>query len=66
MIQARKIPPCPPLFAETFVKGGWRLVERQYGARTDLLLKWIEMSGGDELYARRMEHRRSTQLCQAR
>jgi hypothetical protein len=54
----RPIPACPPAFAETFVRGGWREVERQYGARTDLLLKWIEMSGGEDLYARRREHLR--------
>jgi hypothetical protein len=47
------LPPPPPEFAENFIKGGWRLVERLYGARTDLLLKWIELSGGEDLHARR-------------
>ncbi len=58
MIPLRHIPPCPPEFAEQFVEGGWRRVERIYGARTDLLLKWIETSGGDALYAARREHKR--------
>ena len=51
----RHIPAVPPRFAEIFVEGGWRDVERMYGARTDLLLKWIEMSGGADLYRRRRE-----------
>jgi hypothetical protein len=29
-----------------------------YGARDDRLLKWIEMSGGDDLYRARLERRR--------
>ena len=56
---ARHIPPVPPYFADDFVRGGWREVERLYGARTDLLLKWIELSGGEKLYQRRREHMRT-------
>jgi hypothetical protein len=56
MAMLRHIPACPPEFADQFVTGGWRKVERIYNARTDLLLKWIEMSGGAELYRRRKEH----------
>ncbi|GGB14964.1 hypothetical protein GCM10011380_00460 [Sphingomonas metalli] len=41
----KAIPPCPPEFAENLAKGGWELVERLYGGRTDLHLKWIAMSG---------------------
>ncbi len=51
----RLIQPAPPEFAEEFVRGGWRRVERLYGARTDTLLKWIEMCGGQELHKRRAE-----------
>lgn len=51
----RPIPPCPPGFRERFLQDGWRGVERVYGARTDCLLKWIEQSGGDALYAERRE-----------
>lgn len=54
----RIIPPCPPEFSDEFVRGGWRRVERIYGPRTDLLLKWIEQSGGDALYAKRREAKR--------
>jgi hypothetical protein len=39
------IPPAPPGYRANFEKGGWRLVERMYGARTDLHLKWQEMTG---------------------
>jgi hypothetical protein len=57
-VQPRLVPPCPPEFAAEFVRGGWRGVERLYNARTDLLLKWIEMSGGEALYADRRAHLR--------
>jgi len=53
---ARIVPACPPEFAEEFVSGGWRRVERLYNCRTDLLLKWIEMCGGPELDQRRKDH----------
>ena len=45
--------PPPPEFANEFLAGGWRRVERLYGARTDVLRKWIEQCGGDDLFARR-------------
>lgn len=54
----RHIPPVPPGFADRFLADGWRGIERVYGARTDLLLKWIEMSGGEELYQKRRAHMR--------
>ena len=54
--QPRIVPSCPPEFADEFVRGGWRRVERLYNCRTDLLLKWIEMSGGEELQQRRRDH----------
>jgi hypothetical protein len=52
----RQVPSVPPGFVDRFLADGWRGVERVYGCRTDLLLKWIEMSGGAELYQRRREH----------
>ncbi len=45
-IATRVTPPAPPEFKQEFIKGGWRQVERLYGARTDLLLKWMEQVGG--------------------
>jgi hypothetical protein len=45
-IATRVTPPTPPEFKAQFLKGGWRQVERIYGARTDLLLKWIAHVGG--------------------
>jgi hypothetical protein len=54
----KAVPPVPPNFVENFIVGGWRKIERMYGARDDRLLKWIEMSGGDDLYRARLERRR--------
>lgn len=54
------VPPVPPNFARNFVEGGWRKIERLYGARDDRLLKWIELSGGRELYRGRRDHMRGT------
>lgn len=39
------IPPPPPEFAHEFATGGWRRVERLYGARTDMLLAWAAQCG---------------------
>lgn len=44
----RTFPPPPPEFAEQFADGGWRRVERIYGARTSLIRKWIAMTGAGE------------------
>jgi hypothetical protein len=52
--QVRLIGPPPPEFADQFILGGWRQVERVYGARTDVILKWIAVCGGlEDLQARR-------------
>jgi len=52
------VPPVPPNFVANFLTGGWRKIERMYGARDDRLLKWIELSGGDALYAARRSYMR--------
>jgi hypothetical protein len=57
-VLVRAVPACPPEFAEEFILGGWRRVERIYGARTDLLVKWIEMCGGEALESQRRAHMR--------
>lgn len=41
----RIIPPPPPEFAAEFTKGGWERVELLYGARSDLIRKWVAMTG---------------------
>lgn len=41
----RTIPAPPPEFAEQFALGGWERVERIYGARSDLIRKWIALTG---------------------
>lgn len=45
----RTFPQPPPEFAEQFADGGWRRVERIYGARTSLIRKWIAMTGADKV-----------------
>lgn len=47
--------PVPPEFADEFIRGGWRRIEHLFGARDDVHLQWIELSGGDELHRRRRE-----------
>ena len=45
MPKPRTFPAPPPEFKEQFEKGGWELVERLYGSRTDLIRKWIWITG---------------------
>jgi|TARA_R110002012_G_scaffold16958_21_gene64551 hypothetical protein len=45
MGMTRTIPPAPPEFAEQFAIGGWERVEHLYGARSDLIRKWITITG---------------------
>lgn len=54
-----QVRPCPPNFAEVFIREGWRGVEVAFGARTSVNKRWIREAGGDELKARRLEYRRS-------
>lgn len=61
-VQPRHVPPCPPEFEEEFVRGGWRRVEMLYNCRTDLLLRWVEECGGQDLYARRRAYRHGRTL----
>ena len=35
----------PPEFRAEFIRKGWRHVEHIYGARTDLIRKWLYLSG---------------------
>ena len=41
----KTFPPPPPEFKAEFEKGGWERVELLYGARTDVIRKWIEITG---------------------
>lgn len=45
MVVVRTIPAPPPEFPEEFARGGWERVERIYGARSDLVRKWIAITG---------------------
>lgn len=48
----------PEGFRARFIEDGWRGIERYYGARTDLMMKWINACGGiDALKAARRAHR---------
>lgn len=58
MMVARSYEPAPPGFRERFILDGWRGIERYYGARTDVMNRWIEECGGiDVLKAERRAHR---------
>lgn len=41
----RTIPPPPPEFAQVIATGGWEKAELLYGARSDLIRKWIAITG---------------------
>lgn len=56
----RTIPPPPPEFPEQFELGGWERVERIYGARSDLVRKWIALTGATT------RRKRKEGLCQGR
>lgn len=59
MSTSRARAPVPPGFAQVFIEDGWRGIERCYGARTEVMLRWIEDCGGlEKLRAERRDHRR--------
>lgn len=39
---------CPAGFRQRFITDGWRGIERYYGARTDVMMRWLEECGGVE------------------
>lgn len=48
----------PEGFRDRFITDGWRGIERYYGARTDLMMKWIGVCGGvTQLQAERRAYR---------
>jgi hypothetical protein len=48
-MKAQNARPVPPEFREAFIRNGWRYVEHQYGARTDVIRKWLFIVGlGDK------------------
>lgn len=50
----------PTDFRDVFIRDGWRGIERYFGARTSLMMHWIELSGGlAQLQAERREFRRA-------
>jgi len=53
MTLVRKIPAPPADFKELFERGGWELVERAFGARSDLIRKWIHLTGAQCRHPRR-------------
>lgn len=58
MMHRMPFAPPPEGFRDRFVKDGWRGIERYYGARTEVMLRWIEESGGlDSLKAERRAYR---------
>ena len=50
--------PAPEGFPARFVKDGWRGIERYYGARTDINLRWLNECGRERLEALRRRYRK--------
>jgi len=50
LIQTDRFPSAPEGFRERFIdptpRGGWRGVERAYGARREVIQRWIAQCGG--------------------
>ena len=48
-LASRQMRPPPPEFKAEFIRKGWRHVEHLYGARADVIRKWLFMVGlGDK------------------
>jgi hypothetical protein len=67
-LPTRAIAPVPPNFVRNFVEGGWRRLERVYGCRDDVILTWMEISGGLEAMQdqRRAYQREQTEAARQR
>ena len=48
----------PRDFETVFVQYGWRGIERLFGARTSINVRWIEESGREDLLALRRRYRK--------
>lgn len=55
MIPTDRYPPAPEGFRDRFIdpttRGGWRGVERAYGARREVIQRWIAECGGPKQLA---------------
>lgn len=55
MMTSDRFPPPPEGFRDRFIdptpRGGWRGVERAYGARREVIQRWIAESGGPQQLA---------------
>jgi hypothetical protein len=49
--------PCPPDFAEVFIRHGWRGIESAFGARREVEKRWLGECGHDELKQARRAYR---------
>lgn len=57
MIPTGRYPPVPEGFRQRFIEQGWRGVERVYGARREVIQRWIAECGGPaQLAAARKAH----------
>lgn len=56
------LPGEPGEFARCFIEGGWRRLERVYGARTDRLVAWMHLAGGSALDEAREVYRKTGQV----
>lgn len=60
MIVTTRFPPMPDGFRARFVKDGWRGIERTYGYRRSILMRFIAQCGGlDVLQAERRAARKA-------
>jgi len=55
VIPIDRFPPLPEGFRDRFIdpttRGGWRGVERAYGARREVIMRWIAECGGPKQLA---------------
>jgi len=57
-VYCRPYEPAPEGFASRFVKDGWRGIERYYGARTDIMLRWLNECDKERLRTLRRRYMR--------
>lgn len=49
--------PCPPDFAEVFIRWGWGGIQAAFGSRQEVVNRWFKESGGEALKAARQQYR---------
>lgn len=52
----------PDDFRDVFIRHGWRGIERHFGARTSLMMDWVNQCGGIEVLQAERRAYRSAQF----